>query len=351
VDRYDRQARLEGIGQDGQRRLRAAKALVVGVGGLGCPAAMHLAGAGVGTLTICDFDVVDRSNLHRQALYTDHDVGRKKVDVASRRLRAMNPEVHVVEHEERLDGSNALDLVRGHDIVLDCTDDLEAKGALNLACQTIRVPLVFAAVAGWEGQVGLFLPGGPCYRCAHPVAAQGPTCAEEGVLGTLTGILGAMQAQEAIKHLVGRPTLHGRLLLYDARDLTARTIDLKRRPGCECSVQSAPKQPIACPLPWAAPAAPAVDSRDVMARDDLFVLDVRELEEYAEGHIPGARLVPLNDLTENLSALPQGKTIVCVCAVGGRSARATTILREHGYDAVNLRGGMRSWIAAGGPTE
>jgi adenylyltransferase/sulfurtransferase len=192
----------------------------------------------------------------------------------------------------------------------------------------------------------VFLPGGPCYRCAYPDPEQGPACSIEGVLGTVPGILGMMQAQEAVKLMVGQPGLAGKLWLYDARDGSTRTITLKRRPGCECNV----KQPVACPLPWAAPAAPAIDAADLMARTDAFILDVREMEEFAEGAIPGASLVPLYELTERLDRLPKDKTIVCVCAVGGRSARATTILREHGYDAVNLRGGMRSWIAAGGPT-
>ncbi len=346
--RHDRQVRLDGVGEAGQRNLAAAHVLVVGMGGLGCPAADLLVRAGVGAVGLCDFDRVDLTNLHRQTLYTTADVGRLKVDAARDRLSAVDPAVSITLHPERLDAESAVRIVRGYDLVVDSLDDLAARYALSDVCRTAGIPVVQGAVSRWEGQVAVFdPPRTPCYRCLHPAPpADAPTCAVEGVAGPLPALVGAVQAQEALKLMTGAgPTLAGRMWLHDGLQGDSRTITLKRRPGCLCFV----KQPVACPLPWAAPPVPEIAAQEFASRrNEFFLVDVREPDEHAEGAIPGARLMPLNELVDHLAEIPQDGKVVCVCSVGGRSSRATTILREHGFDAVNLRGGMRSWMAVGG---
>jgi adenylyltransferase/sulfurtransferase len=362
-ERYARQVRLPEVGEAGQRRLAQAKVLVVGLGGLGCPAAQALAGAGVGTLGLCDFDRVDLSNLHRQPLYATADVGRPKVEAARDRLAAVNPKVAFRLHPELVAKDNAARLVEGYDLVVDGMDDLAARYALSDACQDVGVPLVQGAVTAWEGQLAVFPPGGPCYRCLHPAESPdaGPSCAEAGVLGPLPGIIGMAQAAEALKLLLGIPGLSGKLWLFDAREFSSRTITLKPRAGCKCSVQkpTAPAAPaghaelppegtpVACPLPWAAPDVPVVLAEALKGHEsEVFVLDVREPDEFEEGHIDGATLIPLGSLQRRVSEVPKDRQVVVVCAVGGRSARATHYLRAHGVEAVNLHGGMRAYLSA-----
>jgi molybdopterin/thiamine biosynthesis adenylyltransferase/rhodanese-related sulfurtransferase len=353
--RYARQVRLPEVGEAGQRALAEAKVLVVGLGGLGCPAAQALACAGVGTLGLCDFDVVDVSNLHRQPLYATPDVGRPKVEAGRDRLAAVNPGVRFRLHPVRVSPETAADLVKGYGLVVDGLDDLAARYALSDACQAAGIPLVQGAVTAWEGQLAVFPAGGPCYRCLHPSEPldAGPSCAEGGVLGPLPGLVGMAQAAEALKALLGVPGLSGKAWLVDARDLSSRTITLKRRPGCRCamtqpSVADLPPEgaPVACPLPWAAPDVPVVLAETLKGREsEVFVLDVREPDEFEEGHIPGATLIPLGFLQRRVAEVPKDRQVVVVCAVGGRSARATHFLRSHGYEAVNLHGGMRAWSA------
>lgn len=361
MDRHDRQARLDGIGAEGQARIAAGKVLVVGLGGLGCPAAQLLAGAGVGRLTLVDPDLVAVHNLHRQTLYTAADADKPKAEVARRRLLALDSKLDIDARPVALDDGNAPSLVAGHEAVLDCTDDLGAKLALARACARAGVPLVHGAAAGWEGIVGVFdPPRTPCYFCAFPEPQPGAACSDVGVLGPLVAQLGALQAQEALKLLAGLgSSLAGRLHLVDSRTADTRTITLKRRPGCECSMpRNAPPTtaadaaqlpaegtPVACPLPWAAPEVPVVLAETLAGHEgEVFILDVREPDEFEEGHIPGACLIPLGSLQRRVAEVPKDRQVVVVCAVGGRSARATHFLRAQGVEAVNLHGGMRAWL-------
>ncbi|MEA3191591.1 MAG: sulfur-carrier protein adenylyltransferase/sulfurtransferase [Thermoplasmata archaeon] len=344
-DRFDRQARA--LGPQAQGRVRAARVLVAGLGGLGCPAAALLAGAGVATLRLADPDRVELTNLHRQLLYAERDVGRPKAEAARDRLAERNGAVALEAHAVRLDAGNARALVAGCDVALDCTDDLAARYALSDACVALGVPLVQAGVAAQEAQVAVLAgraPDAPCYRCLHPEAAAGPACADEGVLGPLTAAAGALQALWALRLLAGDPEVApGRLALLDRHGATT-TARLTRRPGCPAHVSEGPS----CPLPWNAPPTMDVAVHEFAPRASAcFILDVREPDEFEESRIPGAVLVPLGELPRRLEELPKDRRIVCVCAVGGRSARATDYLRSRGYDAVNLRGGMRAWLLAG----
>ncbi|MCA1810725.1 MAG: HesA/MoeB/ThiF family protein [Halobacteriales archaeon] len=347
-DRFARQ--LPVIGADGQRCLRDGRVLVVGLGGLGCPAALYLAGAGVGTLGLMEFDRVEASNLHRQLLYAAADVGRPKVEAARDRLLALAPDLKVRLHPEAFRAGAS---VAGYDVALSCTDDVEAQYALNDACQRAGIPLVHAAVSSWEGELAVFQPGGPCLRCLRPAPAAAPTCAMEGVLGPIPGVLGAMQAVEAIKLLAG-PSMdsHGnpwmamerRLLLWDGRTQETQGVALKRREGCNGCV-SQQEDGLACPMPWNAPQVTDIPVHELAPRlGDFFLLDVREPDEHEGFHLPNSTLVPLGQLPRRLAELPRDRPIAVYCAVGGRSARATDFLRAQGFDAVNVRGGVRAWL-------
>ncbi|HLF16585.1 MAG TPA: HesA/MoeB/ThiF family protein [Candidatus Thermoplasmatota archaeon] len=340
ADRYARQVALAGVGAKGQRRIRKARILVVGLGGLGCPAAAYLAGAGVGRLGLCDFDTVELSNLPRQPLYAAADVGRPKVEAARDHLASMNPDVDLALHPEALDAENALRTVRGYDVAVDGTDSLEARDALNAACLKAKVPWVQAGIAGWEAQVAVFVPGGPCYRCLHPTAvATGPTCAEEGVLGPLPGVAGTLQAVEALKLVLGLPTLAGRVLLWDAKAARWDALVVARRPDCP-----------ACGKGRRAAAAPEVDvaeARRLLAGPSPpLVVDVRTGLERRLDRLDGSLHLPMGALDEARRRLPAGRPLLVHCAVGMRSRRAARRLRELGFDAVSLRGGLRAWRRA-----
>jgi sulfur-carrier protein adenylyltransferase/sulfurtransferase len=349
VTRHARQEALPDVGSAGQARIRAGKVLVVGLGGLGSPAAHYLAGAGVGRLGLCDFDTVDVSNLHRQTLYDEQDVGRAKVEAAVERLRRLDASLDLVPIQATVSAANAARLVGGWDVVLDCTDDLDARYALSDACVAAGIPLVHGAVSQWEGACTVLGPPGPCYRCLFPSPPAGPpaTCATEGVLGTVPGIVGAWQAQEALKILLGAGTvLRGRMLLLDGREGATRTISLKRRKGCICFVHELPRtDAAACPTPWATPKATAITMAEYEAtKDRYFLLDVREPWEAEEVSMPDANVIPLGQLEARVGELPRGRPIACLCAVGARSAHAAAFLRSRGYDAVNLRGGIQAWL-------
>lgn len=363
IGRHDRQQRLDGIGADGQARIAAGRVLVVGVGGLGCPAALYLAGAGVGRMTLVDPDLVAAHNLHRQVLYTSADVDKPKAEVARRRLLAHDAGLDIEIRPLALDAANAAALVAGHDVVLDCTDDLVAKLALAEACRAAGVPLVHGAAAGWEGIVMVLdPPRTPCYFCAFPAPSAGGACSDVGVLGPLVGQLGALQAQEAVKLLAGLgSSLAGKLHLVDARAGTAHTITLKHRAGCRCTMTPtkappasaaadghglpAEGTPVACPLPWAAPDVPVVLAEALVGHEsEVFLLDVREPDEHEEANIPGSTLIPLGSLQRRVGEVPKDRQVVVYCAVGGRSARATHFLRAQGVEAVNLHGGIRAWL-------
>lgn len=367
IGRHDRQERLDGIGPAGQARIRDGKVLVVGLGGLGCPAAQYLAGAGVGRLTLIDPDLVATHNLHRQVLYASADADRPKAEVARRRLLALDAALDIDARPLALNPRNADALVAGHDVVLDCTDDLDAKLALARACARAGVPLVHGAAAGWEGVVAVFdPPRTPCYFCAFPHPRPGDACSDVGVLGPLVGQLGALQAQETLKLLAGLgSSLAGRLHLLDSRSGDTRTITLKTRPGCECTMDKAATSDatkasaakhnlpaegaaVACPVPWAVPDVPVVLSQALRGHEDeVYLLDVREPDEFEEYHIPGSVLIPLGSLARRVGEVPKDKEVVVICSVGGRSGRAVGFLREHGVQAVNLHGGLRSWLAQG----
>lgn len=307
----------------------------------------------MGTLGLCDPDRVDLTNLHRQPLYTASDVGAPKAEVAQRRLAAIDPNLRLVPVQERIDAQNAGRLVAGWSVVLDCTDDMEVRYALSDACTAASIPLVHGAVSQWEGACTVFHPPrGPCYRCLHPTPpAVAPSCAEEGVLGTVPGIVGTWQAHEALKLLLGAgEPLVGRMTLLDGRTGETRTISLKKRKDCKCCVASLPRtDAAACPTPWATPKTEAITFQEFEARrGEIFLLDVREPWEAEEFSLPGSTLIPLGQLESRIEELPRGRTIACLCAVGARSAHAAAFLRAHGYDAVNLRGGVRAWLAAYG---
>jgi sulfur-carrier protein adenylyltransferase/sulfurtransferase len=379
--RYARQRRLPELGDAGQARLASSRVLIVGVGGLGSPAAQYLAAAGVGTLGLVDDDVVDVSNLHRQPLYGTADVGRAKVDAAASRLAVVNPLVRVVRHEMRLTRENARAIIADYDIVLDGTDTFSARYAINDACVALGVPFVYGSVARFEGQVSVFAtPDGPCYRCLFPEPpAPGlvPTCAEEGVLGVLPGLIGMWQATEVLKWCAGLGApLAGRLVLFDALGARAQEIRLARRVGCAgCgmshSVSHGMSPVLSHPVPMSQSVShlmshfmshptsseSAASVPDVLAPETvaewrargtpMLLLDVREPWEHRTAAIAGSRLVPFGTLAEQLETLDRALPLVVYCHRGTRSRVAVDWLREQGFaQAVSLRGGIDAWSVA-----
>ena len=344
--RYARQRILREFGPDGQARLAGARVLCVGAGGLGAPVALYLAAAGVGTLGLVDRDVVEASNLHRQLLYGTSDVGRPKLEAAAARLHDVNPLVDVVRHDVRLSADNADALVTGYDVVVDGTDNFPARYAINDACVRAGIPFVYGSVSRFEGQVSLFgAPDGPCYRCLFPEPpAPGtvPSCAEEGVLGVLPGIVGLWQATEAIKWCtgLGQP-LAGRLLLYDALAASVREVSVPRDASCPaCGAGRSDPSPVTAPPMASAPPTPIeLEPAALRAR-----LDVREPWEHRVAALPEARLVPLGTLAEAAASLDPAAEYVVYCHHGGRSAMAVQWLREQGFArTTNLTGGIDAW--------
>ncbi len=358
--RYARQTILPEIGAEGQARLKVSSVLVVGVGGLGSPVALYLAAAGVGRIGLVDDDRVETSNLHRQVLYSSCEVGRTKVEAAAERLRALNPHVEVVPHPVRLTDANALELVRGYNVVADGTDTFATRYAVNDACVRAGVPNAFASVSRFTGQAAVFCaPGGPCYRCLFPEPPPPgavPSCAEGGVLGALPGLRGTVQATETLKLLLGLgDTLAGRLLLVDALAMRFRTLAVERDPRCPaCGERRAAPTHTPVPRPSMAaapkPTVPEITVRELKKMRDEgkepFVLDVRQPEEFAAANIGGA-LVPMAELPHRLDELEPHRSdpvLVVHCRGGGRSARAVEFLRQQGFtNAVNLKGGIHAW--------
>jgi adenylyltransferase/sulfurtransferase len=371
VKRYSRHLIMPEIGVEGQQRLKAARVLCIGAGGLGSPASLYLAAAGVGTLGLVDFDTVDFSNLQRQILYSSRDVGRRKLEAAAERLTSLNPGVRVVEHEARLSSANALDIVSQYDIVVDGADNFPTRYLVNDACVLLGKPNAYGSIFRFDGQASVFATkGGPCYRCLYPEPPPPglvPSCAEGGVLGVLPGIVGTIQATEAIKIVTGAgQTLAGRLLLLDALSMEFRTVKLRRDPACPicgdhptitalidyeqfCGV--APVAQAASPAGLRAEDETSVE--ELKARldrgDAPWILDVREPREFDICRIPGSTLIPLGELPKRLAEIPSGPDapdIVVHCKMGGRSAKAVTLLRQHGYTRVqNLTGGILAWAA------
>ena len=365
IRHYSRHLIMPEVGTAGQRKLKAAKVLMIGAGGLGSPLGLYLAAAGVGTLGLVDFDVVDETNLHRQVLFGRTAVGRPKIQAATERLRDLNPHINIVPHETRLDSSNALDLFKDYDVIVDGTDNFPTRYLVNDACVLLGKPNVYGSIFRFEGQVSIFWGAqGPCYRCLFPEPPPPglvPSCAEGGVLGVLPGIIGSLQANEVIKLIVGAgDPLIGRLVLFDALRMRFRELKLKKDPNCPiCSANPTQRELIDyeefCGIhPEPQQDAHAGDTdfemsvedlkRRVDAGEELTILDVRNPQEYEIARIPGSVLIPLHELQDRLGELDPAATIVAHCHHGARSARAVQLLRQMGYSrSINLAGGIDDW--------
>jgi molybdopterin/thiamine biosynthesis adenylyltransferase/rhodanese-related sulfurtransferase len=364
--RYGRHLIIPDVGLTGQRRIKDARVLMIGAGGLGSPIGLYLAAAGVGTLGIVEFDTVDASNLQRQLLHGTKDVGRKKLDSATDRIRDVNPNVKVVGHDTRFDASNALELIKGYDLVVDGTDNFAARYLTNDACVLLGKPNVYGSIFRFEGQASVFCTkDGPCFRCLHrdpPPPGAVPSCAEGGVLGVLPGLVGTIQATEALKLItgIGQPLI-GRLLLVDALQAGFRTVKLRRDPDCPAcgkrTITSLVEYTELCGLQSHSadkdvPTIQPVELEQRLRRGDAIdLIDVREPNEWEIGRIGGARLAPLDTILETLSTVDLQKDVVVYCKVGGRSARAVRQLRAAGFTRVwNLAGGIDRWSTEVDPT-
>ncbi len=362
--RYSRHLIIPEVGMEGQLKLKQAKVLLIGAGGLGAPLGLYLAAAGVGRIGIVDFDVVDFTNLQRQVIHGTHDVGRKKLDSAADAMLEINPHIQIDKHETALSSENALDILRDYDIVIDGTDNFPTRYLVNDACVLLKKPNVYGSIFRFEGQATIFAYGnGPCYRCLYPEPPPPglvPSCAEGGVLGILPGTIGLIQATEAVKLLlgIGEP-LVGRLLLYDALSMRFRELKLRRNVDCPvcgdhptitelidyhqfCGV---PRQPEAPPVGMK---EGEIDPADVKARIDrgerFVLIDVREPHEYQICKIPFAKLIPLGDLPKRIHELDSADEIVVHCKSGARSAKAADFLRQAGFKKVlNMKGGILAW--------
>jgi len=361
--RYSRHLLLPEVGVAGQRKLRRAKVLLIGAGGLGAPASLYLAAAGVGELGLVDFDAVDLSNLQRQVLYTTQDVGRPKLVAAKERIEALNPGTRVVTHEQRLSSENALEILKPYDIVVDGTDNFPTRYLVNDAAVLLHKPSVYGSVYRFEGQVSVFdARHGPCYRCLYPEPPPPdlvPSCAEAGVLGVLPGLIGLLQATETVKLILGQgEPLIGRLLLFDALGLTFRELKVRKNPHCVlCSPHATQKglidYPAFCgvPAPGAATADDHVPHVEPEAlRDELasaeppFLVDVREPGEWTIAHLPGAHLIPKRELPDRVDELTRASKLVLYCRSGVRSAEAARFLLDLGFANVrSLHGGLNAW--------
>ena len=372
--RFSRHLSLTEFGVTGQERLKAARVLCVGAGGLGSPAALYLAAAGVGTLGLVDHDVVDVTNLHRQVIYTTADVGRPKLEAAAERLRAMNPHMNVERHDVMLNAANALDLVSAYDVILDGTDNFTARYLVNDACVIAGRPNAYGSIFRFEGQASVFAAAnGPCYRCLHPEPPPPglvPNCAEAGVLGVLPGLIGTIQATEAIKLVtgIGEPLI-GRFLIYDALRMRFRELKLPKDPQCAVCGESPTIRELTeyegyCTT--ALPSGGGIHSNDSsgesranglmditvkelkerMDRDDApRLIDVREPHEHAICSIPGAELIPAAQFAQRLGEFDPNGEVVVHCKTGGRSGRAVEMMKARGFtNARNLAGGVLAWV-------
>jgi len=362
--RYSRHLILPEVGMEGQRRLKAAKVLCVGTGGLGSPLAFYLAAAGIGTLGLVDFDVVDASNLQRQIIHSTKDIGRKKLDSAAEKLTALNPGLNVVKHETMLSSANALEILKDYDIVADGTDNFPTRYLVNDACVLLGKPNVYGSIFRFEGQASVFATKeGPCYRCLYPEPPPPglvPSCAEGGVLGILPGLVGVMQATEVIKLILGKgEPLVGRLLLVDALNMRFRELKLRKNPECPvCGVNPTVTQLIDyqqfCGVVPETPQESSVKNgipqmtvkelkRRLDAGEDVQLIDVREPYEYQIAQI-GGKLIPQNDVPQRLAEIDRDREVVVHCRSGARSQRIAEFLKQAGYPQVsNLAGGILAW--------
>jgi sulfur-carrier protein adenylyltransferase/sulfurtransferase len=366
--RYARHLILPEVGPEGQRKLKGSRVLLVGAGGLGSPLGLYLAAAGIGTLGIVEFDVVDATNLQRQVLHGTSDIGRPKLDSARDRLREVNPHVEVVAHATRLTSDNAFEILQDYDVVVDGSDNFPTRYLVNDACVMLAKPYVYGSIFRFEGQVSVFgAPGGPCYRCLFaepPPPGLVPSCAEGGVLGVLPGIVGSIQALEAIKLLlgVGEP-LVGRLLMFDALKLRFRELQLRRDPECPVCGENPTVRDLIdyerfCGLTPAVEEKAMPDNEEIPemavtelkqrldAGEPLTIIDVREPYEWEIGNLGeyGARLIPMAELAERVEEIDPEEEVVLQCRSGARSGRALQFLREQGYSKLyNLKGGILAW--------
>jgi adenylyltransferase/sulfurtransferase len=364
LSRYSRHLILPEVGVEGQRKLKAARVLCVGTGGLGSPLALYLAAAGVGTLGLVDFDVVDASNLQRQIIHSTADIGRKKLDSAEEKLKALNPTLNVRKHDTLLSSANALDILKDYDVVADGTDNFPTRYLVNDACVLLGKPNAYGSIFRFEGQASVFATkDGPCYRCLYPEPPPPglvPSCAEGGVLGILPGLVGVIQATETIKLIlgIGEPLI-GRLLLVDALNMRFRQLKLRKNPECPvcgvhptvtslidyqqfCGIESASEKQSAVKN-----GIPQLTAKDLKKRidagEDLFILDVREPFEYQIANI-GGKLIPQNDVPQRIGEIDRNREIVVHCKAGGRSQRIAEFLKQSGFlNVANLAGGILAW--------
>jgi adenylyltransferase/sulfurtransferase len=367
--RYSRHLIMPEVGMEGQLKLKAAKVLLVGTGGLGAPLGLYLTAAGVGRIGMVDFDRVDFTNLQRQVTFGTKDVGRPKLEAARERLQDLNPTTEFVLHEAKLSSENALDILRDYDIVVDGTDNFPTRYLVNDACVLLGKPNVYGSIFRFEGQTTVFaLADGPCYRCLYPEPPPPglvPSCAEGGVLGVLPGIVGSIQANEAIKLILGKgETLKGRLLVFDALKMKFRELRLRKNPDCPvcgarpsirklidyeefCGLRGQEAPQTTAQVPEIEPAAV---KQKLDAGEDLFVLDVREPHEYQICHLNG-HLIPLGELPQRVHELDSARTIVAHCRSGKRSAEAVEFLQKAGFRKIwNLKGGILAWSDQVDPT-
>jgi len=362
--RYSRHLILPEVGMEGQQRLKAARVLCVGTGGLGSPMAFYLAAAGIGTLGLVDFDVVDASNLQRQIIHSTKDIGRKKLDSAEEKLKALNPAINIVKHETMLTSANALGILKDYDIVADGTDNFPTRYLVNDACVLTGKPNVYGSIFRFEGQCSVFATdGGPCYRCLYPEPPPPglvPSCAEGGVLGILPGLVGVMQATEVIKLILGKgEPLVGRLLLVDALNMRFRELKLRKNPDCPvCGTHRTVNELIDyqqfCGIaPKTAEekkemnGIPQISVRELKQRmeagEELQLIDVREPYEYQIAQM-GGKLIPMNEVPQRLHEIDRHREVVVHCKAGGRSQKVAEFLRQNGYEKVaNVAGGITAW--------
>jgi sulfur-carrier protein adenylyltransferase/sulfurtransferase len=362
IERYSRHLIMPEVGMDGQLKLKQAKVLCIGTGGLGAPLGLYLAAAGVGRIGLVDFDRVDDSNLQRQVLFSTQDVGRPKIEAAADRLRGLNPDIQIDTFDTHFSSENALEILKDYDIVVDGTDNFPTRYLVNDASVLLKKRNVYGSIFRFEGQITIFGdPNGPCYRCLYPEPPPPglvPSCAEGGVLGVLPGIVGSIQAAETLKLIIGKgESLIGRLLLFDALAMRFRELKLRKNPDCPmCGTHPTITKPIDyaefCGVrgeeaPVSQTSVPEITPRELKTRldrgDDLYILDVREPHEYQICNL-GGHLIPLGDLSKRASELDSSREIVAHCRSGKRSAEAVEFLQRAGFRKVlNLKGGILAW--------
>ena len=357
VERYSRQMVLPEVGPKGQHKLKASSVVIVGAGGLGIPASVYLAAAGVGRLGIVDDDRVEKSNLHRQTIYSEEDVGAQKAVVAAQKLRQVNPHVHVEPHNVKLDSSNAMEILGSYDVVVDCTDNFPARYLINDACVMLGKPDVYASIFRFDGQVSVFdAKEGPCYRCLFPEPPPADSvqdCAVAGVMGVLPGIMGSLQAVQVMNLLLGSgQALTGRLVLFNGTDMTFNELRIRKSRDCPvcgasptitklidyeefCGTKKA--------IPVVKEVTPTELKRVLDTGEKVVLLDVREPFENAYCRIEKSKLIPLGQLEQRVDELSKADRIVVYCHTGVRSARATEFLNSKGFRAQNLKGGVEAW--------